>query len=362
MAARSGDSQSGLVRLIKRHGAKAAIIAVGAAVAVGSLQQTSFLPKPPIVQHPFSDLLTGRAAALASSDSTKSANVLGPTNVLGANVEHDRIAQWMTKLTTTMRAGVEEALGRKSQYNSMIAAKLEERHMPADLIYLAMIESEFNPKATSPVQAKGLWQFMASTARQFGLIVRGKIDERTNPEKATDAALTYLSDLHTRFGSWLLAAAAYNSGGGTVSKALRQVTGKTTGTDSDFFKILPQLPRETQDYVPKLIATARVGNDPLKYGLSVSEAGGQVAALSPTSTPAPFVFDSTRVKPTSAAPATAAHKSPGKTVAAKGTAARSTASKRSVVRSPAVRRPVVKRAIIKKATAKRPTAKKARRP
>src|SRR5258708_16136211 len=143
-----------------------------------------------------------------------------------------------------------------------------------------MIESEFNPKATSPVQAKGLWQFMASTARQFGLIVRGKIDERTNPEKATDAALTYLSDLHTRFGSWLLAAAAYNSGGGTVSKALHDVTGKTTGTDSDFFKILPRLPKETQDYVPKMIATARVGNDPLKYGLTVKEAGGEVAGPS----------------------------------------------------------------------------------
>src|SRR5258708_37402855 len=98
-----------------------------------------------------------------------------------------------------------------------------------------MIESEFNPTATSPVQAKGLWQFMASTARQFGLIVRGKIDERTNPEKATHAALTYLSDLHTRFGSWLLAPAAYNSGGGTVPDAPRPRTGKKTGRNAGFF-------------------------------------------------------------------------------------------------------------------------------
>src|SRR5260370_42121359 len=114
MATRSADSQSGLVRLIKRYGARAGIIAVGTAVAVGSLQQTRFLPKPPIIQHPFSDVLTGRATALASSDSTKSANALG------ANVEHDRIAQWMTKLTTTMRVGVEAALGRKSQYDAMM--------------------------------------------------------------------------------------------------------------------------------------------------------------------------------------------------------------------------------------------------
>src|SRR5438270_8026651 len=254
MPTQSPKKQSGLVRALKQYGAKAGIIAVGAAIAIGSLEQTRFLPKPKIVQHPFEDVASGRPTG--ASDTAQK-----PWNVLGANVEHDRIAYWMTKLTTSMRAGVETALGRKTKYDDMIAAKLEERHMPADLIYLAMIESEFNPQATSPVKAKGLWQFMATTARQFGLVVRGKTDERVNPEKATDAALTYLDALHTRFGSWLLAAAAYNSGGGTVSKALRAVTGKTTGTDSDFFKILPRLPKETQDYVPKLIATARVGND-----------------------------------------------------------------------------------------------------
>jgi hypothetical protein len=349
MPTRSADSQSRLVRLAKRYGVKAGIIAVGVAVAVGSLQQTSFLPKPPIIQHPFSDALTGRATALASSDSTKSANVLG------ANVEHDRIAQWMTKLTTTMRTGVEAALGRKSQYNDMIAAKLEERHMPADLIYLAMIESEFNPTATSPVQAKGLWQFMASTARQFGLIVRGKTDERTNPEKATDAALTYLNDLHTRFGSWLLAAAAYNSGGGTVSKALLQVTGKTTGTDSDFFKILPKLPKETQDYVPKLIATARVGNDPLKYGLTVKEAGGDVAVLSP----APFVIDSAKAKApiaASVAAKAAVNKSSArKTVAKKASVKGTVAKKKPVVKKMVAKRPVVKKSVVQKPAAKKTT-------
>jgi membrane-bound lytic murein transglycosylase D len=112
-----------------------------------------------------------------------------------------------------------------------------------------------------------MWQFMSATARQFGLAVRGKVDERKDPAKATDAALSYLSQLHNRFGSWYLAAAAYNSGQGTVSKALRTVTGKTKGTDADFFRILPRLPRETQDYVPKLIASARVGADREKYGM-----------------------------------------------------------------------------------------------
>lgn len=347
----SAEPQSGLGRLLKQFGAKAAIIAVGAAVAVGSLEQTRFLPKPAIVAHPFSDVLTGRATG---SDSTRR------WNVLGDNVEHDRIAYWMTRLTTTMRGGVEATLGRKSQYDEMIAAKLVERHMPADLIYLAMIESEFNPNATSPVKAKGLWQFMAATARQFGLVVRGTTDERTNPEKATDAALTYLNDLHTRFGSWYLAAAAYNSGGGTVSKALREVTGKTTGTDSDFFRILPRLPKETQDYVPKLIAAARVGNDPGKYGLTVKEAGGQVQPLVPLVVdPSPAKLSSTD---TSVAKAVATKSSVRKSVA-KRMAAKKTVTRKAVARK-AGRRATEKSATKRKATThhtpitKRPGLKK----
>jgi membrane-bound lytic murein transglycosylase D len=154
------------------------------------------------------------------------------------------------------------------KYAEMISVKLDQRKMPKDLVYLAMIESNFNPNAKSPVRAVGLWQFMSSTAKRFGLTVGGKVDERRDPEKSTDAALTYLAKLHDRFGSWYLAAAAYNSGEGTVSRALKKVTGKTTGTDEDFFRILPSLPRETQQYVPKLIASARVGNNAGRYGLS----------------------------------------------------------------------------------------------
>lgn len=335
MPTRSPES-SGLIRFAKRFGIKAGIIVVGAAIAVGSLQQTRFLPKPPIIEHPFSDVLGARAT---SSDTGRS--------VLGANVEHDRIAQWVTKLTTTMRSGVEASLGKKSKYNDMIAAKLEERHMPADLIYLAMIESDFNPNATSPVKAKGLWQFMSATAREFGLTVRGKTDERTNPEKATDAALAYLNELHTRFGSWLLAAAAYNSGGGTVSKAMRQVTGRTTGTDSDFFLILPKLPKETQDYVPKLLATARVGNDPTKYGLTVKEAGGEVAAL--RQTPVALIGDSSTTKAIVVTAPTAKAVSKGST--------KSAATKQTTVKKKAAvkKAPVKKKTVVKKPTARKTT-------
>jgi membrane-bound lytic murein transglycosylase D len=266
-----------LSRRAKRYGAQAAIVAVGAAFAIASLGKTSFLPKPAITGKPFASVLTPKVEAAVK-----------PWAVLDAGHEHDRITQWIERLTSPgQRHGVEQTLAKKSQYEEMIKAKLAQRQMPADLIYLAMIESQFNPNATSQVKAKGLWQFMAATARQFGLAVSGRTDERTNPEKATDAALSYLQQLKDRFGSWYLAAAAYNSGGGTVSKALRNTTGRTTGTDSDFWLIMPRLPKETQDYVPKLLATARIGNDPRKYGLAVDSAAGRVDLSAVKAAPPP---------------------------------------------------------------------------
>src|SRR6478752_1871860 len=186
-----------------------------------------------------------------------------------ANISNPRVDGWVQRFTTSLKGEISNTLTRGEAYLPMISAKLAERGMPRELAYLPMIESEFRPKARSPVSAVGLWQFMSSTARRFGLSVGRNDDERTNPAKATDAALTYLSQLHDRFGSWYLAAAAYNSGPGTVSKALKKVTGKTQGTDEDFFRILSSLPRERQDYVPKLIASARVGSGLEKNGINV---------------------------------------------------------------------------------------------
>jgi membrane-bound lytic murein transglycosylase D len=143
----------------------------------------------------------------------------------------------------------------------MISAKLEQRNMPQELAYLPLIESEYRTQARSRVSAVGLWQFMASTARNLGLSVGRKGDERTNAAKSTDAALTYLTELHDRFGSWYLAIAAYNAGPGTISKAMDKVLGRTTGTDADFYAISKKLPAETREYVPKLIAAARIAKD-----------------------------------------------------------------------------------------------------
>jgi soluble lytic murein transglycosylase-like protein len=191
------------------------------------------------------------------------------TNKLNVNgIDHPGIDKWVTRLTTTLKRDFEVSLGRMSHYSPMITRKLEARQMPPALVYLPLIESNFNPSARSQASAVGLWQFMSATARRFGLKVGKGVDERKDPSAATDAALTYLSSLHDRFGSWYLAAAAYNSGEGTVLRALKKVTGRTTGTDADFFRISPALPAETRDYVPKLIASARVGQNPAQYGLT----------------------------------------------------------------------------------------------
>jgi membrane-bound lytic murein transglycosylase D len=184
------------------------------------------------------------------------------------NLDHPRVESWINRFTTDLRNSYATDLDRMARYSKMISDKLADRGMPQSLVYLAMIESGFNPKARSPVKASGLWQFMGPTAKQYGLTVNKRVDERTNPDRSTDAALKYLSSLHNRLGSWYLAAAAYNSGEGTVTKALKSVTGRTRGTDADYYLISSRLPRETRDYVPKMIAAARIGANPAKYGFA----------------------------------------------------------------------------------------------
>lgn len=184
------------------------------------------------------------------------------------NIDNARVDSWVGLFTTHPKLKPRFAiwLERKTTYQPMISAKLEERSMPQDLIYLAMIESGFNPKARSPKKAGGLWQFISETGQRYGLTVNKRVDERNHPDKATDAALSYLSDLHDRFGSWYLAAAAYNTGENRVGRIMREVTGSERGTDHDYYRISSRLPRETRDYVPMMIAAARISKDPKQYG------------------------------------------------------------------------------------------------
>jgi membrane-bound lytic murein transglycosylase D len=188
------------------------------------------------------------------------------------NLDNARVDSWIKLFSTDPKVKSRFALwlDRKPQYEPMISAKLEAHDMPQDLIYLAMIESGFNPKAQSPAKAGGLWQFISETGKRYGLTVNKHVDERNQPEKATDAALSYLGDLHERFGSWYLAAAAYNTGENRVARIMREVTGSEKGTDADYYRISSRLPKETQDYVPMMIAAGRISKDPGKYGFGTS--------------------------------------------------------------------------------------------
>ncbi|HEV7591351.1 MAG TPA: lytic transglycosylase domain-containing protein [Longimicrobium sp.] len=194
-------------------------------------------------------------------------------------VRNDAVEHFVGLFTGRHSEVMADYLKRSGRYEGMIRQKLRKAGMPEDLVYLSMIESGFNPNARSRVNAVGLWQFMAATARGYGLRVDGYVDERRDPEKSTDAALHYLRDLRNQLGSWYLAAAAYNGGDGRVSRALLAETGFGRGrSDADFWRIRHRLPRETREYVPLMVAAALVGKEPEKYGL------GDVARWMPVET------------------------------------------------------------------------------
>lgn len=179
-----------------------------------------------------------------------------------------RVDYWINFLKGRNRDRTALWLERLGRYGPYIQSKLRERGMPEDLVYLAMIESGFSPVARSHASAVGMWQFIAETGRRYGLRIDGHVDERRDPIRATEAALDYLQKLHRQFGSWYLAAAAYNSGEGRVERVLRRHAGGRRGDDALFWKIDQYLPRETRDYVPLMLAAAHIGKEPEKYGFT----------------------------------------------------------------------------------------------
>lgn len=244
----------------------AALGAVAALSSVGiALRHDGSHTVQPVTIARNAHYLTAAATGAVPATAQTGAEKVGLPDIANAQVE-----SWVRRFTGEQRRSFATYLERMAKYEAMITRKLEQENLPKGLIYLAMIESGFNPTAKSRVAATGLWQFMTPTAREYGLRVSRRADERKNPERATEAALAYLSDLHERFGSWYLAAAAYNTGQGRVARIMREVTGGTKGTDADFYRIAPRLPKETRDYVPKLVAAARIGAEPEKYGFGAN--------------------------------------------------------------------------------------------
>jgi membrane-bound lytic murein transglycosylase D len=176
-------------------------------------------------------------------------------------------------------------LSRLPRYEGMIRERLRRQGVPEDLVYLALIESGFSNTAVSRARAVGMWQFMAATGRRYGLSQDAWLDQRRDPYLATDAAARHLADLNEQFGSWYLAAAAYNAGPTRVERGLKRISAGDSPTDSTFFELSSgrYLRPETRDYVPKLIAAALIAKDPARYGFD------SVAAL------APLTFDEVRI-------------------------------------------------------------------
>ena len=188
---------------------------------------------------------------------------------------HDRVVYFVGRFTGPSSDRFAEELARGGRYEPIIRRKLHAAGMPEDMTYLALIESGYNPHAYSSAAAVGLWQFMASTARGTGLRVDWWIDERRDPVRSTDGAIKFLGWLKEQFGSYYLAAAAYNGGAGRISRGLKRYADEVEGEsgDSAFFSMAAAgnyLRAETRDYVPKLIAAALVAKEPEKYGLKVS--------------------------------------------------------------------------------------------
>ena len=153
-------------------------------------------------------------------------------------------------------------LERSAKYIEIMKDVLKEKNLPEELVFLPIVESGFNLNAYSRARAVGPWQFIAGTAKRYGLVIDWWRDERKDPIKSTGAAADYLKDLHGMFGSWKLALAAYDAGEGRIMKAL-----KKTGAE-DYWALLhtKQIRAETKEYVPRYIAATMIANTPEEYG------------------------------------------------------------------------------------------------
>jgi len=204
---------------------------------------------------------------------------------------HERVQYYLDFFQGPGRERMAIWLARMPRYEAMIREQLQANNVPADMVYLALIESGYSNSAVSRARAAGMWQFMKGTGRMYGLQVNSYVDERRDPVKSTAAAARHLNDLQVRFGSIYLAAAAYNAGAGKVSRGLSRLpddvasdadTTDDVNNDGEFFRLYDtkSIRRETKDYVPKLIAAALIAKEPAKYGFA------------PPPAVAPFAYDS----------------------------------------------------------------------
>lgn len=205
------------------------------------------------------------SATLSADLQTTSHDIPIPTN--------ERVLTYIELFQGRLREFLATGLERGARYLPMIQNTFRAEGLPLDLAYVPLIESAFKPAALSRAKAKGMWQFMRGTALENGLKHDWYIDERSDPEKATQAAAKYLKTLHKMFeGDWHLALASYNGGPGRVQRAM-----KRTGID-DFWSLIARsnLPRETREYVPMILAAIVIAKNPTQYGFDAPAAATPV--------------------------------------------------------------------------------------
>ncbi|MEX2350253.1 MAG: LysM peptidoglycan-binding domain-containing protein [Flavobacteriaceae bacterium] len=185
------------------------------------------------------------------------------------NVEYNPSLERVIKMyLKNRRKSLQRLMNLSNYYFPMFEEELDRHGLPFELKYLAIVESALNPRARSRVGATGLWQFMYPTGKMFGMDVSSYVDERSDPLRATESAAKYLSKLHNVFNDWDLALAAYNSGPGNVSKAIRR-----SGGSKNYWNIRHNLPRETAGYVPAFLATMYIFEFADEHGFQLPKSG-----------------------------------------------------------------------------------------
>ncbi|MFQ5589279.1 MAG: LysM peptidoglycan-binding domain-containing protein [Nitrospiria bacterium] len=220
---------------------------------------------PEMTDEALSDLITEGEENTAATHSALNEQAFEVTYDMPVAPDNEHVKKYISLFQNRLRPNFEKWLARSGRYMDMIQKTLRENNLPEDLVYLALIESGFSPKAHSKSKASGVWQFMKGTGKRYGLRVDRWIDERRDPIKSTRAAAKYLTELYDMFGSWPLALAGYNAGEGRVYRTIVRVRTR------DFWTLRKSrhLRAETRNYVPKFMAATILAKDPERYGFSI---------------------------------------------------------------------------------------------
>jgi membrane-bound lytic murein transglycosylase D len=201
-------------------------------------------------------------------------------------IVNPQVVSFLKAFQTIRHEGIQRALDRMGEFIGPFQETFRGHGVPEDLAYLPIIESGFRVDATSRARARGAWQFMAATARLFGLRVDWQVDERLDPFKAADAAARFLKHLHDEYGDWYIALACYNGGPRRVEKAMRALQ------TADFFTINQSrhIRRETKNYVPAFLASLLIARSPGEYGFTLGGGEALFAGCKTVEVPSPVAL------------------------------------------------------------------------